>query len=273
MAGIAMDINELKPTEQHRVMDLLAEAGMDVSDWAKDFAGDTPAANPKYCYNWSFRDDSIKLIVLNVWFTNMEINDGVVFQTLNLQKFANEEKDAARRRRAIEMDSAINWAYLNRWPLRVIICDQNPTVTSQRANRRLLDSVAWGVSERASDGTAIIVRGYQYPRYIDQFSIEQFPEEPVAKREVTSVAFERSSEMRSLVLSRAAGRCEYCGEIGFVTANGDVYLESHHIKPLSEGGVDRPENMAALCPNHHREAHFGANAAQIKKVLLAKLRS
>lgn len=266
-----MVLDELKPMEQHRVMDLLAEAGMDVSDWAKDFAGESPAANPKYCYNWSFRDDKEKLVVLNLWFSNMEIKGDAILQTLNLQKVANEEKDGARVRRAIEMDSAINWAYMHQWPVCVIVCDQDPAAKKQRASKRLLDPVTWIVSARAADGTSTLVRGREYPQYIDQFSIPQMEVMSAEKKEVKSEVFERLPEMRRYVLSRAAGRCEYCGERGFVTSKGNLYLETHHIQPLSEGGIDRPENMAALCPNHHREAHFGAEADEIRRSLMEKL--
>jgi 5-methylcytosine-specific restriction protein A len=34
-------------------------------------------------------------------------------------------------------------------------------------------------------------------------------------------------------------------------------LEVHHKKQLSEGGEDTVENAIALCPNCHREAHYG----------------
>ncbi|CAN0604767.1 unnamed protein product, partial [Ectocarpus sp. 12 AP-2014] len=39
--------------------------------------------------------------------------------------------------------------------------------------------------------------------------------------------------------------------------NGEPFLEVHHIIPLAESGHDAVENTMALCPNCHREAHFG----------------
>ena len=36
-----------------------------------------------------------------------------------------------------------------------------------------------------------------------------------------------------------------------------VFLEVHHIKWLSNGGEDSVENALALCPNCHRQAHYG----------------
>ena len=58
--------------------------------------------------------------------------------------------------------------------------------------------------------------------------------------------------------SRARGCCEGCGKPApFHTAAGWPYLEVHHVVPISRGGPDRIENVLALCPNCHREAHFG----------------
>ncbi|WP_342542729.1 HNH endonuclease signature motif containing protein [Paenisporosarcina sp. FSL H8-0542] len=35
------------------------------------------------------------------------------------------------------------------------------------------------------------------------------------------------------------------------------YLEVHHIKRLADNGEDSVENAIAVCPNCHRELHFG----------------
>ena len=41
---------ELKPTSQHRVIDLVRQAGVDVSDWSDYKHGaKSPGANPNYC--------------------------------------------------------------------------------------------------------------------------------------------------------------------------------------------------------------------------------
>jgi len=46
-----MKVEDLKPKERLRVMDLVSEAGIDVSDWANFKGGEGKAAsNPKYCY-------------------------------------------------------------------------------------------------------------------------------------------------------------------------------------------------------------------------------
>ena len=53
-----------------------------------------------------------------------------------------------------------------------------------------------------------------------------------------------------------------------MTTSEQIYLETHHIVPLSEDGSDIVQNVAALCANHHREAHHGAARANIKASLL-----
>jgi 5-methylcytosine-specific restriction endonuclease McrA len=39
--------------------------------------------------------------------------------------------------------------------------------------------------------------------------------------------------------------------------DGAYYLEVHHIIPLSENGEDSVDNAIALCPNCHRQEHYG----------------
>jgi hypothetical protein len=47
------------------------------------------------------------------------------------------------------------------------------------------------------------------------------------------------------------------------------YCEVHRIRPLGEGGVDAPDNVACLCPARHREVHHGNAAEQIRAGLMA----
>jgi 5-methylcytosine-specific restriction enzyme A len=58
--------SEIEPKQHQRVMDLVREAGIDVSDW-KNFKGGKQKAsvNPKYCYEWSFVGPG-KVVALNL---------------------------------------------------------------------------------------------------------------------------------------------------------------------------------------------------------------
>ena len=82
------------------------------------------------------------------------------------------------------------------------------------------------------------------------------------------VAYSRSSAIRVYALRRADGICEGCGRRApFVTCEGRPYLETHHLNRLSDGGPDEPQSVAALCPNCHRRAHYGEDAAEFNEQL------
>lgn len=81
----------------------------------------------------------------------------------------------------------------------------------------------------------------------------------------------RDQEVRSAVLARAAGRCEYCGEEGFMKEDGRRYLETHHVIALAKDGVDKLTNVIALCPNDHRKVHFSSERDSIEQEMLLKL--
>lgn len=74
------------------------------------------------------------------------------------------------------------------------------------------------------------------------------------------VSFVRDPKVRAYVLQLANGRCEYCDQLSFKMMNGQHFVEAHHIIALSADGKDTVANVIALCPNHHREAHYGVEA-------------
>ena len=79
------------------------------------------------------------------------------------------------------------------------------------------------------------------------------------KIQTISYAFVRSPDVVAEALLRAKGFCERCGLAAPFRrkSDGSPYLEVHHKIPLSEDGADTLENVLALCPNCHREVHFG----------------
>lgn len=75
---------------------------------------------------------------------------------------------------------------------------------------------------------------------------------------VSTYTFKRSALVVAEVLSLAGGKCQSClRDAPFKREDGRPYLEVHHVRWLSNGGEDTVENAIALCPNCHREAHFG----------------
>ncbi len=81
----------------------------------------------------------------------------------------------------------------------------------------------------------------------------------------------RDPKVRKAVIARAAGFCEYCNEPGFLDSKGKRYLESHHIIALASDGADRLTNVIALCPNDHREAHFGKQRRKLETEMIRRL--
>jgi 5-methylcytosine-specific restriction protein A len=71
--------------------------------------------------------------------------------------------------------------------------------------------------------------------------------------------FIRNPDVVAEVLFRAKGSCENCKNLAPFKklSDGEPYLEVHHKITLAEGGEDTVENAEALCPNCHREKHFG----------------
>jgi len=71
--------------------------------------------------------------------------------------------------------------------------------------------------------------------------------------------FKRNPDVVVEVLLRANGICERCNKPApFMRISDNTpYLEVHHLEPLAVGGGDTTENAIALCPNCHRELHFG----------------
>jgi hypothetical protein len=85
-------------------------------------------------------------------------------------------------------------------------------------------------------------------------------------------SYPRDPKVRDAVLQRAKGKCEYCGVLGFLKPDGTRYLESHHIIALAKEGADRLTNVVALCPNDHREAHYGERCGEIEAEMIQKLK-
>lgn len=86
--------------------------------------------------------------------------------------------------------------------------------------------------------------------------------------------YQRSQVVAHYVLMRAAGTCESCEKPApFSKPDGSPYLEPHHTNRVSDGGLDHPQFVAAICPNCHREIHSGEDGAKKNQALAQKIRS
>ena len=89
-------------------------------------------------------------------------------------------------------------------------------------------------------------------------AMSKFPVKP-ATVTISTTVFRRNPHVVVAVLERAKGVCEMCSQPApFIrSSSGQPYLEVHHTVTLAAGGDDTVENAIAVCPNCHREAHFG----------------
>lgn len=267
---------ELRPRRKYLVYDLVEQAGFDVSDW-KASARDPRKvkANPKYCYEWSYVSPG-KLIILNLWHQTLVEDDAGIAYRANFRTDAAFHRSTPGRQawaaRAQRLDKAVETAFREDLPVRVIVISgaPRPRETADAApshvTGRELDPETWAVTKYdVMTGDFEVRRGAAAQRYVDQFDLSttSIPE----RLEVTGFRFNRDPAVRRKALLRAAGRCELCGRFGFKMDDGALYLETHHIIPLSEGGADEERNVAALCADDHRRAHFAEDRANIRQRL------
>jgi 5-methylcytosine-specific restriction enzyme A len=88
----------------------------------------------------------------------------------------------------------------------------------------------------------------------------------------TVTQIHRDPAVKAWILIQANGICECCSEPApFKGADGLPYLEVHHVRKLAERGPDLVSNAVAVCPNCHRELHYGEGARQLVERLYARL--
>lgn len=84
-------------------------------------------------------------------------------------------------------------------------------------------------------------------------------------------SYTRSDLVRDFALQDADGVCQACEEEApFRHKNGEPFLEVHHLYRVSDGGVDGPENVIGVCPNCHREIHYGRRGEDLNEKLIQK---
>jgi 5-methylcytosine-specific restriction protein A len=286
------------------IMDLVEKAGIDVSPWGVKKDGSVvknPRANPNYCYEWAFGGNG-EPTALCVWHRSLAFSQGLISYEDSLRQHAlkldlaaidrsnpphvkSRARDQAKRAR--NFDSLLQRAFRKSEPIRVVMLLGEPRSEAEigwdtsKVKYRSLDTEAWYVHSYSDvDGAFRLVRSIPLdstfasnnetvtpPVFEDQFSAP----EPPQKRESVGNAFVRSQDVRQTVLRRAAGVCECCGAHGFKTASGAIFLETHHVIPLSENGPDIKWNVAAICPNDHRRAHYGDDRVAIRDRLIVNL--
>ena len=86
-----------------------------------------------------------------------------------------------------------------------------------------------------------------------------------ARIAITTEIFVRNPDVVAEVLYLAKNICGRCNQQAPFLRGSDQspYLEVHHQILLAHGGEDTVENAIALCPNCHREMHYGHGATRL----------
>lgn len=93
-----------------------------------------------------------------------------------------------------------------------------------------------------------------------------------SKTTASTTSFVRDPAVKAWVLVRAKGCCECCDlPAPFVMPDDTPFLEVHHLRTLADGGSDRVSNAVALCPNCHRQMHYGKLASDMRASVLSKV--
>jgi hypothetical protein len=245
----------LRPKTKTNVMELLRQIGHDVSYWARTKDGnpvDVPAANPSYCYDWSFGSPR-EGVALCVWHDSIEPDgERLVFRE-NMQQLDDDlsalaisrirtqkERDRARQQaaRAREFDSLIRLAFDRLLPVRLLINEGDRTDReklgegSSHVHRRILDPESWyvhGYDEQTGD--AVLVRSELPARdIVDSTNAEGEAEDLDQQdaRQLRAIQVRRGQrDFRDRLLSAWKRRCI------ITECRIEALLEAAHITPHS----------------------------------------
>jgi len=273
-------LDDLRPTKKHLVMDLLASAAVDVSHW-KNYKGKSPAANPKYCYNWSFEQAGERVAVC-LWHRELELHKGTtIFRRKPRHRSSIRKEPGASvwNKRSEEFGRNLELAYRQALPVRVIIIEgkqRNPAEANPKASSvevRMLDPISWAVTEYDyATGACALVRGKDpvAPATPDTSDLELSWFEGMLRRRFIAHRRREAAARRAKIaqaLKSNGGRliCEVpkCG-FDFVERYGKLgegYAQVHHLVPLGKmsrnGREIKLEDFAIVCPNCHAMVHVG----------------
>lgn len=266
----------------------------------------SPRSNPSYCYEWCFGGGNREPVLLCIWHESLVVDGGAIRLRENLRRSAarleaiantsgehpdNRLRARDQARRARKFDALVSYAASGQHTVKVILnegmmrSEENIGKESSVVKVRRLDENVWKVQSYSGDtGEFELVREASQAqrkhseitptldadqnkllKMADQFSLGS--DEP-ERRKGESYSLVRDPAVRQAVLQRSRGVCEFCYAEGFRMTDGRVYLETHHVEPLAQGGADRVWNVVALCPNDHKEAHYGERSAAIRQELL-----
>jgi 5-methylcytosine-specific restriction protein A len=281
-------IASLEPKKHLLIMDLLSEAGVDVSAWGI-FRGRSPAANPKYCYNWSFEQPG-EFVAVCLWYPGLRASSGKIVYSLdrNARKRPKNRQEATWRRRRDNLDKHIHLAYSQQLPIRVIVVEgtqRDPKATHPKASSvtaRLLDPEPWAVVEcDFATGDCLMVRGEKpvapatISADVELSWFEGWRKMAFVSHRRREAKVRREKIKQTLAANGGKLICEVpnCG-FDFNARYGPLgagYAQVHHLERLSkspkEGREIKLRDLAIVCANCHVMIHLGGECRSLKELI------
>ena len=282
----------LFPVGKRTVYSILQELGFDVSEWATGKRGlKGAAANPNFCYEWSFLQEG-KALAVCMWHVELDEDSECIFYKNNVRHPSTSSNPRSRQmwiRRARSLDANLQRAFLSALPIySIVIAGQrrdrdDPESTASKTKARNLDLKAWAIVDYDLDtGDFVIVRGATPIDPKEQDTDEEtkgFPEGE--KRRAFRIHRRREWRLRASKIanfrSNNGGRlfCEVprCGfdfgrQYGPI---GDGYAHVHHLDALStapdSGQITSIDQLAVVCPNCHAMIHKGGECRSLDSLI------
>ena len=103
-----------------------------------------------------------------------------------------------------------------------------------------------------------VTRGRDIDEVISEWKARNLDKKP-EEVEIRATRIKRCYSLVRALKDKHNNQCQICG-FTFKMSNGQYYSEAAHIEPISSrtSGIDTPENILILCPNHHKMLDYGA---------------
>jgi 5-methylcytosine-specific restriction protein A len=223
-------------------------------------------------WSWGAVDTNSRRVFLNIW--DDHVNGDKV------QVFWKDEDSHGSRERLKHLDTIQN-GFIGIG----ILCHPKNTEARVRKIETFDDQQLFLLGDLSEDENfkyATIVRPFPIsglPTFVGlhNSTIDDLPVAPLGSKVpgrtlATGSRYQRDEKVRRFVIKQAKGVCEYCGELGFLLPDESHYLEAHHIIALANQGPDTVDNVIALCPSDHREAHYGKRAVAMENEMIEAIK-
>ena len=216
---------------------------------------------------WGGVSDDESFVIFTIWTDRIQSDNKLELYNPSFEKNRNGAKE---QKRLIEIALMKN---LNVYGL---ICDaKDPTLDTRSINRveqndlvqmvLIKDGENFWVQLKERFPISELRNKHKFKNLaVDDLDQDDIGNDSPNKAKFEAAYYVRDPKVRKAVIQMAQGKCEYCGQEGFLKSDGTRYLEAHHIIALSNEGKDKVTNVIALCPNHHKEAHYGENSEQLE---------